>query len=279
MKSAWIGFIRGDDFWERAKELADMGYKGMDGDLFRFGEDKLEENYKRFTDMGLQPITIGIHGGYRGLASYSDFAEQGLPGVIERAHKQNITKISAFSSSMIASFERGFGNNGTYDEMMADIEGMNKIADILAKEGMVLAYHNHYQEFTTIHNGVPAIYHFLTKTDPRIKFNLDTGWVTVAGWDPVEFMKQIEGRIESVHLKDIYDIDACQHMGGTFAKENDTGFTALGTGLLNVEGVVAEAARQGIEWAIVEQDRLRNLDAMQALTMARLSMLETGHFE
>ena len=24
MKSAWIGFIRGDDFWERAKELADL---------------------------------------------------------------------------------------------------------------------------------------------------------------------------------------------------------------------------------------------------------------
>ena len=23
MKSAWIGFIRGDDFWERAKELAE----------------------------------------------------------------------------------------------------------------------------------------------------------------------------------------------------------------------------------------------------------------
>jgi hypothetical protein len=68
-------------------------------------------------------------------------------------------------------------------------------------------------------------------------------------------------------------------MSGNTASLDDKGFCALGSGLLNVEGVAAEMARQGIPYGIVEQDRLRYLDTMQALTMARLSMIETGYFE
>ena len=275
LKPAWIGLVpRGEaNPWPYYEKYAEIGYKGMDGDLSRL-EGDLVENYKRFTSLGLTPLNVNVPAGIArpGAMTFAEFAAN--PGeLIEKAHKQNITRATAMGSSMICSFFKGYGNNGTYDEMMEDIEGMNKVCDVLAKEGITFAYHNHYQEFTTIHNGVPAIEHFLLKTDPRIKFDLDVGWVTIGGYDPVAFMKRIEGRIAAVHLKDAWDLDLPK------ARSDEgvlTGFTHLGSGLVNIEGAMREADRQGIEWVIYEQDTLRNLDYVQALTASYLFMKETG---
>ena len=277
LKPAWIGLVpRGEaNPWTYYEKYAEIGYKGMDGDVSRLPGD-LMENYKRFTDLGLTPLNVNVPAGLMpGAPTFAELADDKdglLSALIEKAHKQNITRSTAMGSSMIKSFSAGYGNNGSYEEMMADIEGMNKLCEKLEKEGITFAYHNHYQEFTTIHYGVPAMEHFLLKTDPRIKFDLDVGWVTIGGLDPVEFMQRIEGRIAAVHLKDAWDLDLPKARG-----ENGlTGFTHLGSGKVNIAGAMAEADRQGVEWVIYEQDTLRNLDYVQALTASYLFMKETG---
>jgi sugar phosphate isomerase/epimerase len=273
IKSGWIGFIRGDDFWESAAQLAKMGYQAMDSDAsFVPGEGSLADKVKRLRDMGVEPLTVSAGFDPEGL-------KNGLPELIEKCKAQNIMRVTMWGSSAISSFRKGYGNNGTYDELMKDIEAINYVVPRLADEGIVFTYHNHYQEFTVWHKNVPTIFHMLVNCDERMKFDLDAGWVTVSGNDPVEIMQKFEGRIHVVHLKDIYDFEACKRMSGNTASLDDKGFCALGSGLLNVEGVAAEMARQGIPYGIVEQDRLRYLDTMQALTMARLSMIETGYFE
>lgn len=269
LKSGWIGFIGGENFWEDAAKLAQLGYKGMDSDL------GTAESAQRLRDLGVEPLTVST--GFdpkKGLAT-----EEGLSLAIAKAKAQSISRVTLWGGSAIQSFGRGYGNNGTYEELMADCEAMNYAIPRLAEEGLKLCYHNHYQEFTVCHKNMTSMDLILANTDERLMFDLDAGWITVAGLNPVEVMARLEGRIAVVHLKDIYDVEACKRMGGNNALEGDKGFTALGSGLLDVTGVSAEADRQGIGYCVVEQDRLRYLDTMQSLTMARYRMFETGLYE
>ena len=57
------------------------------------------------------------------------------------------------------------------------------------------------------------------------------------------------------------------------------GFTSVGTGVVNIAGVLQELDDQGVEYACVEQDIMRNLDRLEALTMSYLAMKETGFVE
>lgn len=275
LKSGWIGFIGGENFWEDAAKLAALGYKGMDSDVGHMAGGTAAENARRLRDLGVEPLTVSI--GFdpeKGLKS-----DEALARTIANAQAQGISRVTLWGGSAIQSFGRGYGNNGTYEELMADCEAMNYAIPRLADAGLTLCYHNHYQEFTVCHKNMTSMDLILANTDERLKFDLDAGWITVAGLNPVEVMARLEGRIAVVHLKDIYDIEACKRMGGNTAKEDDKGFTALGSGLLDVTGVSTEADRQGIGYCVVEQDRLRHLDTMQSLTMARYRMFETGLYE
>ena len=276
LKSGWIGYIRGEDFWQKAEQLAQLGYRGMDSDCASLpGEGGPAEKARRLRAMGVEPLTVSI--GFdpeKGLKS-----EEALARIIDSAHAQGIDRVTLWGGSAIQSFSRGYGNNGSYEELMADVDAMNYAIPKLAAEGLTLCYHNHYQEFTVCHRNLTSMDLLLANTDGRLMLDLDAGWITVAGLDPVGVMARLAGRIAVVHLKDIYDVEACKRMGGNTAQEDDKGFTALGSGLLDVTGVCAEADRQGIGYCVVEQDRLRHLDTMQALTMARYRMFETGLFE
>lgn len=282
LKSGWIGFLGGPDglpFWETAKQLADMGYAAMDNDVAMMPGGTPTENAKKLRDMGIEPLTVAAGVDMVNRTMRIPVMKEQLEAVIKSCKEQDIKRVTLWGGSAITSFMKGYGNNGTYDELMEDIEAMNYAIPILADEGLSLCYHNHYQEFTVYHNGVSTFDHLLVGCDPRLMFDLDAGWITVSGNDPVQVMRHLEGRLLAIHLKDIYDTHACKRMSGVIANNADTGFTALGTGLLDVQRVSEEADRQGIEYGIVEQDRLRNLDTLEALTMARLAMVETGYFQ
>lgn len=278
MKSGWIGYLKPETFWEDAAKLQKLGYQGMDSDLTTVpGDECLEDKAKRLRDMGIEPLTVSCS--FAPDRMSVSYIKQDMERILKDCKAQDIHRVTVWGGSAITSFLKGYGNNGTYDELMEDIESMNWAIPILAEEGIELAYHNHYQEFTVAHKSVASLDWLVSCTDERLKFDFDAGWATVAGQDPVAVMQRLEGRIAVVHLKDIYDFEACKRMGSITATEDSLGFTALGSGLLDVPRVVAEAERQGIVWGIVEQDHLRYLDTMQALTMGRYTMLETGHFE
>lgn len=252
-----------EEMWSIVEACAKIGYKGMDNDLSQIPGD-LEENYKRFTALGLTPLTTGC-------PMNLTEAEKDIKSTIEQAKKQNITRITAFASSVI------FNPDSSYDDMCRDIESMNRLVAVLADEGMTLAYHNHYQEFTTFFKGSAMMNHMLLGCDPRLTFDLDVGWVTVGGENPVAVMQRLKNRIAVIHLKDFYDLEQPKDPDVGFLEKK--GFTSLGSGVVDIAGVLEEMDSQGIEWGIVEQDNMRNLDRVQSLTASYLRMKESGLFE
>ena len=67
------------------------------------------------------------------------------------------------------------------------------------------------------------------------------------------------------------------HSGGY--KKMMPRFTAPGTGKLPLREVLKAGIEEGIEWAVVEQDFMNNLNQKDTLTAAYLNMKETGLIE
>lgn len=80
---------------------------------------------------------------------------------------------------------------------------LNEKGAALRPLGIQVAYHNHNVEFAPVGNttGWDIL---IRETDPRlVSFEVDLGWVTAGGRDPVAFLRQYRGRIKLLHVKDV----------------------------------------------------------------------------
>jgi sugar phosphate isomerase/epimerase len=106
--------------------------------------------------------------------------------------------------------------------------------------GMALGYHNHWWEFSTVHDGRSAHEILMGQLDPEIFVELDTYWARVGGRDPAKLLAELGPRVRLLHLKD-----------GP-ADSSKSPMTAVGDGVLDFPAIVA--ASDTVQWHIVELD-------------------------
>jgi sugar phosphate isomerase/epimerase len=112
----------------------------------------------------------------------------------------------------------------------------------IQENGMEFCYHNHSHEFAKV-GGEYVLDLLYRETDPAfVEIEFDTCWIHAGGADPVKYIRKYAGRCPLIHLKDM-------KAGG------DKVLTELGSGVVNVAGIVKESEAVGVEWLIVEQDR------------------------
>jgi sugar phosphate isomerase/epimerase len=128
----------------------------------------------------------------------------------------------------------------TLDDWKWNADQFNQIGAQVKAAGMSFAYHNHTPEFTAIDGTLP--WEVLAKnTDPaKVSFQMDCGWVIVAGQDPVPFLKKYPKRIVMLHIKDF------------IGKKPPS--VALGTGDIDYRPIFAAAKHARIRHIFVEQE-------------------------
>ena len=276
LKAGFIGFIpfnlQGDDYYKALEEYAAIGYKGTEHGAFLFNGD-VDANLTRIKEIGIQPIVMGM------------FSMPGRPGpsleeTAEKCHKIGVTRVATYVSTM-ANFRFGsLKTPPTYDDVMREIEDFEAKATFFAGEGIDFMFHNHDTEVACTFGGMPILQLMYANTE-HLKFELDTGWVTYGGGDPVAYIHRFADRISALHIKDFADGWVHQKNprdpGGY--KNMMPRFTAPGTGKLPLREVLKAGVEENIEWAIVEQDFLYHLDSKETLTCAYLNMKETGYVE
>ena len=91
----------------------------------------------------------------------------------------------------------------TLDDWHWVCDEFNRIGEKIKKAGMQFGYHNHVGEFQSEHGEV--FYDVLIKnTDPKLLvLEMDCGWVTAAGRDPVEYLSKMPERFPLLHVKDM----------------------------------------------------------------------------
>lgn len=115
--------------------------------------------------------------------------------------------------------------------------------------GKRFGYHIHSQEFGPAPEG--TLFDVLAKeSGPDVGFEADVFWVTVAGADPVKLMGQHPGRFWFTHLKDM----AKGTLVGAAGQDYDKTNVVLGTGLIDIKGIVAAGAKAGVEMHYLEDE-------------------------
>ena len=112
----------------------------------------------------------------------------------------------------------------------------------LAELGVVLSYHNHSFEFQKF-EGKTIFEMLLEMTQPEhVKIQFDTYWIQHGGGDVAAWLRRIEDRISSLHLKDM----------GMLLKQQI--YMEPGEGNLNWPAILKAARAAGITRYIVELD-------------------------
>jgi sugar phosphate isomerase/epimerase len=96
----------------------------------------------------------------------------------------------------------------TVEEWEAIAQQLNEAGAKLSSAGIRVGYHNHNVEFIKLPNGRPALELILEKTDPKlVDLEIDLGWLSATGLDPVDFLKKHGPRVGQIHLKDFKETE------------------------------------------------------------------------
>jgi sugar phosphate isomerase/epimerase len=151
----------------------------------------------------------------------------------------------------------------TLDDAKQTAELANQIGAKAKQAGLQYAYHNHFMEFVDQGHGAVAYDVLLRETDPElVGFEIDCGWMKVAGHNPVHYFRKYPHRFPMIHVKDFLKV------GRKSARSPGMRVgTELGHGFIDYQPIFAAAKTQGLKYYFVEQEapftRMGPLDAAQ----------------
>lgn len=115
--------------------------------------------------------------------------------------------------------------------------------------GKRFGYHIHGQEFGR--DGEGTLFDLLAKeSGPDVGFEADVFWVVAGGADPVKLMEKYPGRFWFTHLKDMKKGTTLGGDPREFGRAN----VVIGTGSIDIKGIVAAGPRAGIEVHYLEDE-------------------------
>lgn len=142
---------------------------------------------------------------------------------------------------------REAGEQMTVDDWKWNADFLNEKAAILKKAGIATGYHNHNFEFAPLGN-TNGMHTLLEGTDPNlVTFELDVGWVTAAGHNPLNMLKKHVGRFTQMHVKDIK-----ASTQPNFELKQDP--TEVGSGKIDWKALLPAAYDAGIRGFYYEQE-------------------------
>lgn len=129
----------------------------------------------------------------------------------------------------------------------------NAVGAELKKEGITFLYHPHGYEFAKDRNKFR--FNYMLENAKNFAFNMDVFWVKMGGGDPLKIMKKYPGKFPILHLKD--------RRKGTPGSKNGQGDVdtnvILGTGGIDIAGIIKEAKRQGTKYLTIEDESSRSV--------------------
>ncbi len=117
----------------------------------------------------------------------------------------------------------------------------NRIGEAVKSAGMTFGLHNHVPEFAVL-DGKIVYDELLRLTDPKfVVFEMDCGWVTASGHNPVDYLSKTPERFPLMHVKDM-------------ARETDGKFhsVVMGQGVADYHRILAAAT--GLKHYFIEQE-------------------------
>lgn len=199
--------------------------------------------------------------------------QNNLPEVVEAA---NIVGIEYVICPFLMADQRQ-----ALDDYKKLADQFNAIGEKCNEAGLQFAYHNHSYEFGELEGEIPYNV-LLDSTDPSlVAMELDLFWITMAGYDPVDYFDEYPGRFHSVHVKDMKRKMVLENPLTTFenretAKKAFGNLEDVGRGVMDFKRILSAHAKAGIKHYFIERDRAPNPMQTVKNGYAHLSKLDIG---
>jgi len=211
-----------------------------------------EEFKKLLNERGITMPSIG--------AGYGDISKDPYELV-------SLAKLLGASYIMVAWIPHG--NTFTIDDAKKAVADFNREGKVLKDNGITLCYHDHGYEFGPYGDGTLLDYIIQNTNPDYVSFEMDIMWTFHGGGDPAKLLARYPGRWKMLHLKDIRKGIPNDLTGGT-STNNDV---ALGTGQLDIPGILRAAKAAGIEHYFIE-DESPNHASQIPVTIAYIKSLK-----
>jgi sugar phosphate isomerase/epimerase len=137
----------------------------------------------------------------------------------------------------------------TREEILKAASSFREWSKACRAAGKRFGYHVHGHEFGPAPEG--TLFDVLAEeAGPDVGFEFDVYWIAYGGGDPVELMKKHAGRVWFTHLKDM----AKGLPPGAPAAREESSKVVLGTGGLDIRGIVAAGPAAGVEVHFIEDE-------------------------
>ena len=131
-------------------------------------------------------------------------------------------------------------------------ERLNRSGEQLKAQGLSLLYHNHNVELLPVRPGLRAYELLLRDTDPElVGFEFDSYWFTDGGADAAAWMRRLGSRMKLWHVTDRGSRQAGPAMTPILRQDS----MELGTGNMDLDGLYALAAENGIGAVVLESHK------------------------
>jgi sugar phosphate isomerase/epimerase len=214
------------------QDLADIGYREAE-----IVSANMEKIWPALIKTKLKPVSVHLP------TPYFTREQEKLAPALDDAKKRGLEYVVC---PYIDPRDRGGA-----DVIRKLAETLNKAGAICRSAGLTLCYHNHAFEFE--YSGDGTLLDLLMKeTDPKnVALEFDMFWASVAGFDPAKVLAQYSGRVPLLHVKD--------KAAGTEKRLNEgvprVAFKEVGSGVIDIKGVLVAAEKAGVRHYFVEQDQ------------------------
>lgn len=167
--------------------------------------------------------------------------------IIESAHNFGAKYATCF---WIPHLSKNFGIKEAKDA----VEVFNKAGKIFKENGITLTYHPHGYEFKSYGEG--TLFDYIIENANHYQFNMDVYWVKMGGGDPLQLMKKYPDKFPLLHLKDRQNGTPGNPFGSGDVETN----VVLGTGDIDIKGIILEAQKIGTKYLIIEDESSRSVE-------------------
>ena len=235
----------GEDLHATLKAVAAAGYKQVEAYGFSGNNSapgSAGEMIRVSKDLGM--AANSTHFAWESVTAPSDKNYSDFKKILEEANSLGLTHL-------VVPYLHG-RERENLDGYKTVAERMNEGAELAHDAGITLSYHNHSFEFKPMDEGKSGYDVFVQEFSDKAKFEVDVFWVKLAGIEPVDLMKQLDGRVTQLHLKDLQKGTDLPNFEGGIPKE---AFKELGNGMIPMEPIIKTAGKTGVEHCHVEQDQ------------------------
>ncbi len=256
------------------KQLSELGYRSVEISQIPMTAENVAEFKKASEDFEIE------------IAAMSAFVEPVAKGLQGDSLRDDFDKIVNDCKELNCNYLRigmiPLDLMGDKDKTMDFIQKAEAEAVKLAEHGIELYHHTHHIEFE-MYDG-KYLLDIMRDNTTKLGFELDVHWIQRAGEDPVKIIKEYEGRVALLHLKDyrIGRLDLTEEELADYDKfmakfVNVIEFAEVGEGSLDMKAIIEAGLESGAKYFIVEQDDTYGRSPFDCLQTSAENLRKLGY--